>query len=177
METVTKDEWLILDTLTDSLEGIAQISANVEDSIPAEKVNAIVYELCGRGLVSSYSKNMQKSGENILSEENMRHNTGEFYFGLTPAGAETWERASAVCDKPVDWSSSYVAARDFVAQKGRVDGVSREVCINALTKLTEDKEWQIDMNSLVESEITGFQAKYYKYMPGGYRISFRLTRR
>jgi len=46
METVTKDEWLILDTLTDNLEGIAQISTNVEDSIPAEKVNAIIYELC-----------------------------------------------------------------------------------------------------------------------------------
>jgi hypothetical protein len=177
METVTKDKWLVLDTLADSLESIAQISANVEDSIPAEKMNAIITELYGQGLVSIYCNNTHKSGENILSTENMRHNTDELYFGLTPAGAEAWERASVVYNEPVDWSSSYVAARDFVAQIGHVDGVSREVCINALDKLTEDKVWQIDMNSLVESEITGFQAKYYKYMPSGYRISFRLTRR
>ena len=185
MEQASKLELLILDSLSDDTECIASIwfhNENELHGISGQDIKDAIYRLYEQGLIYDSSiANIDR--EDILAEETTNeYHTGNYYFGLTPAGVEFWEEARKENDEPVDWSKTWTARRDYNEQKGYIDGTSREVCLNALIESNQEtrgnfKDWQVDMSSLVDSEFEGFQAKYYKYIPGGHRISFKLKRR
>jgi hypothetical protein len=46
-----------------------------------------------------------------------------------------------------------------------------------LKGLPVDKKWDKDANTISHLEIDGFNAKYYKYLPGGHRITFKLRKK
>ena len=186
MEHASKLELLILDSLSDDTECVASIWFHNEDElhdISGHKLKNTIYHLYERGLIYIEGETALLDREDILAEEaTNEYHTGNYYFGLTLAGVEFWEEARKECDEPVDWSKTWTAHRDYNEQKGYIDGTSREVCLNAFIESNQEtrgnfKDWQVDMSSLVDSEIEGFQAKYYKYIPGGHRISFKLKRR
>ena len=183
MEHASKLEWLILASLANDTECVAMIWPYVKDTMPnisGHKLKDTIYSLYQRSFVYIASDTEPIDREDILAEETTNeYSTGNYYFGLTPAGVEFFEEASKEYDEPIDWSNSWTAS---YGQEGHIDGTSREVCLNQLINWNqkgygEFKEWQVDMNSLVHSEIEGFKAKYYKYIPGGHRIAFKLKRR
>jgi hypothetical protein len=186
MEDASKLEWCILDALSNDTECVAIIWPYVKDTLPdisGDKLKDTIYKLYKRGLVYIESETAPVDREDILAEETTNQNSiGNYYFGLTPAGVELWEEASKKYDEPVDWSNSWIVHYDVEHQEGYINGTSREVCLNQLIRDNQSsysllEEWQVDMNSLVHSNVKGFQAKYYKYISGGHRIRFKLKKR
>jgi hypothetical protein len=49
--------------------------------------------------------------------------------------------------------------------------------MEGLKRTDTGKDLQIDWSSIAYSKIEGFMAKYYKYIPGGYRAIFKLKKR
>jgi hypothetical protein len=185
MEQASKLELLILDCLSDDTECVASIWYHNEDelqNVSGEEFKNTIYELYKRGLINDPSMSEPISREDILDEETTNeYHIGNYYFGLTPAGVEFWEEACRESGEPIDWSKSWHASYDTKKQEGYINGTSKEVCLNELESWNKKpqgdlKDWQVDMNSLVHSEIEGFQAKYYKYISGGHRVSFKLNR-
>jgi hypothetical protein len=186
MEEISELEWLILGSLSNDTECVATIWPDIKESVPSiteHQLKDTIYQLYKIGLVYIESETGPVSRENILAEETENeYSNGNYYFGLTPKGVEVWEASSGKYDEPINWSNSWKASYDIERQKGFIDGTSKEVCLSVLIKDNQEgfgmfKEWQIDMDSLEHSDIEGFQAKYYKYISGGHRISFKLKRR
>lgn len=186
MERASKIELFILDCLSDNTECVASIWFHKEDelqNVSGHELKNTIYNLYKRGLISDRSVPEPLSCEDIMAEDpTNEYHTGNYYFGLTPAGVEFWEEARRESGEPVDWSRSWHASYDTKKQEGHIDGTSKEVCLKELeswNKKPRDsfKDWQVDMNSLIHLEIEGFQVKYYKYISGGHRISFKLRKR
>jgi hypothetical protein len=186
MEEISKLEWLILGSLSNDTECVACIWPDMKESMPSitgYELKDVIYSLYKRGLIYIASETEPVDREDVLAEEiTNEYSTGNYYFGLTSKGVEVWEKATEKYDEPVDWSKSWTANHDLERREGHIDGTSREVCLNRLKAWNENgygefKEWQVDMDSLIHSEIKGFQAKYYRYISGGHRISFKLKRR
>ena len=147
------------------------------------KLKDTIHSLYKRGLIYDPSVPTPINRKDILAEEiENEYSTGNYYFGLTPAGVELWEEASKEYSEPIDWSNSWTLRYDSKRQEGYIDGTSRDVCLNVLIERNQDKlgsfkDWQVAMNSLVDSKMDGFQATYYKHISGGHRISFKLIKR
>jgi hypothetical protein len=186
MEEISDLEWLILDNLSDDAECIATIWTNTSDTIPnitGYQLKVTIYQLYKNGLVYIENETESIALESILDEETEnRYASGNYYFGLTPKGVEVWESSSGKYGEPIDWSNYWKVSYDIEKREGFIDGTTKEICLNVLNDENQRgssifKEWQIDTDSLKHSDIDGFQAKYYKYISGGHRISFKLKRR
>jgi len=165
MKRASKLDLLILDSLSDDTECVASIWFHKEDelqNISGQELKNTIYELYKRGLIYDRSATEPIACEDILTEETTnQYHIGNYYFGLTSAGVEFWEEARKEYNEPVDWSKMWVAHYDYNQQKGYIDGTSREACLNALIRNNQEtrgnfKDWQVDMNSLVDSKIEGF---------------------
>ena len=178
MKRASKLELLILDAISDDTEFVASIWYHNKDelrNISGQELKNTIYELYKRGLIYDQSVTEPITREDILSQETTnQYLTGNYYFGLTPSGVDYWEKLSEQSGYPVDWSDSWTMTFDSERQEGHVDGTSRAVCLNALKKVDN---LELDMNTLLDSEINGFLAKYYKYVSGGHRITFRYRKR
>jgi len=182
MTELTELEWNILDNVSDDWECPVTICPEVERDVPGSSRTEIIhtlYELHERGFLE-----LMKGG-NVDLAELMNDPPDDFgtryWFGLTTLGCSIWQsHAEQFGSETVDWSRSWVGHGPDVNGRGYVDGTSREVCLEALdhlirfAHLTRDEDWEIDRSSLKDSAIDGFQAKYYKYIEGGHRISFKL---
>ena len=169
---MSKLEYTILDNLSDDLECPATICPEVQEEIRDASRQDVIDALCRlheSGLVAL------PDGTPLDREALIAEPEGNFdalyWFGLTASGCAAWEAGS---ETPIDWSKMWSGRIDYEGRKGYVEGTSRDVCIAALPRLMPDKKEQIDMTSLSHSDISGFQAKYYKHLPGGHRIEFIL---
>ncbi|MFC1846670.1 hypothetical protein ACFLYS_01230 [Chloroflexota bacterium] len=151
-------------------------------TISGRKLKEAIYGLYKSSLIYIKVETAQIDREDILAKEtNNRYSIGNFYFGLTQEGVKFWENASEEYGEPLDWSNNWAAHYSPFRQDGYIDGSSQETCLKELMDFNRgtdgtSKEWKVDMNSLIHSDIEGFQASYYKYIPGGHRISFKLKR-
>lgn len=172
MINLTKLEWAILNSLSDDQECPATICTLVQDEVPdaswQDVLNAL-YRLHQSGLIELTDGQLLR--REILMSETKGNIDTPLWFGLTSTGCTAWESGAK---SPIDWSGAWCGHLDYESQKGHVEGTTREVCLGALTRLSPDKKFQIDMASLSHSELSGFQAKYYKHLPGGHRIDFKL---
>jgi hypothetical protein len=180
MSTLTKLEWTILNNLSNDWECPATICPEVETEIEGtsrDEVLGTLYQLFEHGLVG-----LQDGGslqlQALLSESKGNFDT-RFWFGLTQAGCVEWEKhAKQFCGDAVDWAQAWSGNISYLDAQGYVDGTTRKVCIEALnTLLSDNTEWEIDKDTLQDSAIAGFNAKYYKYIHGGHRISFKLRKK
>lgn len=190
MEGISKLDWFILDSLSNSLESVTEIWKYVKTDfhyLSEHLLKDTLYNLYQRKLIyiDKVSKTELIDREDIMAEEiDNEYSLGKYYFGLAPAGVEFWEEASKEYYKPVDWSSSHVTYLYPGEQdgcRGIIEGVSKEVCLNEILKWDKQghisyTKWKVNMNSLVHSDIEGFRPKYCKYISGGHRISFKLNR-
>jgi hypothetical protein len=90
-------------------------------------------------------------------------------------GCEMWERLDRSCcpdEPPIDWSTKWVLSVDFARSLGTITGTTRAVCESALARHSALEGWQIDPDSLIHRSVEGFQAKYYKWLPGEHEIWF-----
>ena len=170
-------ELLVLDSLANDTECVASIWPDLKAEIPnisGRRVKDTLFSLYQRGLVYISGEAEPVTHEEILAEKTTdKYLVGNYYFGLTSAGAEFWEESCREIGDPIDWSDSWVIRYHAERNEGYVDGMSRTICLKALN-MVEDR--QVDMDSLVDSEIEGFQAKYYKFLSGGHRIWFTYTK-
>jgi hypothetical protein len=178
MKELTKLEWTILSSISDDEESVAlilEIIRNDFRNISQKEVAETIYKLYQNGLVED--KKEAVDYETLINES--EDYAGNYYwFSLTDVGFNYWEKfASIYSDGPNDWSKSWVAQPDYKMGEGFIDGASLEACLQGLDRIDDDKEWKIDRNSLIHSEIEGFQAKYYKHINGGHRITFKFVRR
>jgi hypothetical protein len=49
--------------------------------------------------------------------------------------------------------------------------------MQGLKRTDTGNDLQIDWSTIAYSKIEGFMAKYYKYVQGGYRLTFKLKKR
>jgi len=180
MSTLTKLEWTILNNLANDWECPATICPEVESEITStsrDEVLGTLYELFERGLVA-----LQDGGslqlQTLLSEPEENFDT-RLWFGLTQSGCVEWEKhAEQFCGDAIHWAQTWSGNISYLDAAGYVDGTTREVCVESLnTLLPENTEWEIDRSTLQYSAIAGFNAKYYKYIQGGHRISFKLRKK
>ena len=180
MGTLTKLEWTILNNLANDWECPATICPEVESEITStsrDEVLGTLYELFQRGLVA-----LQDGGslqlQTLLSEPQENFDT-RLWFGLTQSGCVEWEKhAEQFCGDAIHWAQTWSGNISYLDAAGYVDGTTREVCVESLnTLLPENTEWEIDRSTLQYSAIAGFNAKYYKYIQGGHRISFKLRKK
>ena len=186
MEQVSELELLIIDCLSVDNGCVASIRYHEAEGlhdIPDVELKNAIYGLYKRGLIHDRGISEPIPRESIMAEDTSnQYHTGNYYFGLTPAGVEFWEEARRKNGDPVDWSRMWSAYTSPEQHEGYIDGTFREVCLNVLKSWNDNgldflKDWQVDMDSLMESEIEGFYATYYKYISGGHRIFFKLKRR
>jgi hypothetical protein len=180
MSSLTKLEWTILNNLANDWECPATISPEVQSEINGtsrKEVLGTLYQLFERGLVA-----LQDGGslqlQTLLSESEDNFDT-RLWFGLTQTGCFEWEKhAEQFSGNAIHWGQSWSGNISYLDAAGYVDGTTREVCVEALNRLLpDDTEWEIDRNTLQDSAIAGFDAKYYKYIHGGHRISFKLRKK
>lgn len=172
MNDMSKLEWAILDNLSDDQECPATICPEVQEEIKDASRQDVIDALCRlheAGLVALPDRTTL-SREALIAEAEGNFDTPH-WFGLTSSGCAAWEAGS---ETPIDWSEMWSGHIDYESRKGYVEGTSQDVCITALPRLIPDNKQQIDMTSLSHSDISGFQAKYYKHLPGGHRIDFVL---
>jgi len=179
MNELTKLEWSILDSLSDDEETIGLILSIIQHDYPyisSEEVAKCVYKLYQQGLLLE-DKNKDIDLQTLLNESpDYRDNV--YWFWLTEKGGEYLEQfAKSYSGEAIDWTKSWVSHINTKLNEGYVDGVSSDVCLRGLESIDIVKNWQIDRNTLACSQIDGFMAKYYKYVQGGYRVSFKLNKR
>jgi hypothetical protein len=171
MRKINKLEWNILDSLSDDQECFATMYI---PRISKTKIKEIVYGLYQEGFL--YEDTNQTVDYSTLMSETENYADAHYWFGLTQLGAESWEKyAKTYSGNNIDWSHAWRGHVDYKEKNGYIDGVSKEVCFNALKMVLTEKNWQIDIETIQHSKIDGFQAKYYKYIPGGHRITFTIT--
>jgi hypothetical protein len=178
MGQLTKLEWSILDSLSDDREAVALILCLINDDFPLisqKEVAESVYKMYTQGLLFEfYNKSVDYE---ILLNESSDYADANYWFGLTAIGCKSWEENDPVyLGEPIDWSRAWTRYLDVVNKKGWIKGTSQEVCLTALKDLIKDEKWQVDTTTIVHSKIEGFQAKYYKYIEGGHKITFLLKK-
>jgi hypothetical protein len=177
---ISKLEWFIFDAMADgyeSVSGIWQYVTGFISEVTDNELKNTIYNLYHHGLILVDGKTKRLSKIDILHEEISKESLiGNCYFGMTTKGAYAWEEASSQYGEIIDWSDSTVSNLEYKTQRGYVEGISIQICLRKLGELILDNNWQIDMNSIIHSEIDGFRPKYYKYIPGGYRICFTLKK-
>lgn len=192
MDKLTKFEWSILDSLSDGIENVALILPMMKDEFPdttRKDVAEVIYKLHKHGLV------FEDKGKHVdyrtVTEEPSEYVRAVYWFGMTEAGASCWEQyAAEYSGEPVGWSRACEGHIDLEHEGGWVIGTSKGACLAWLEELEDpnkawqwDKVWhsdeprQVDMSTLVHSEVEGFKPKYYKYLKGGHCIVFKLKKR
>ncbi len=179
MNGLAKLEWNILDSLSNDEETIGLILSVIKDDFPdisLREVARSVFALYQQGLI--VEDNQKDVALKTLLGESPDYRNNVYWFGLTEIGYKYWEEyALTYSGEPIDWSKAWASHFDFKNQNGNIEGVSLEVCLQALDKIDTEKDWQVDRTTLVNLKIEGFKAKYYKQMKGGCRISFSLKKR
>lgn len=167
-------DWEILEAVSNEFESLTQIYPMVNEALDVERVDIIdrMESLLQRGLIK-LSKNIEFNKETLLDEPDVYYDT-EFWFGLTEQGAEAWEQHAKEFDGfDVDWSEAWTASYNYEKQSGHIYGVNEEVCMKVLKN---EKEAIIDFDSLMVEQVSSFQAKYYKKITGGVKITFTVER-
>lgn len=168
---LSKNEWLILSSLSDDRECLSSID---EPELSRTEMVELLEGLYKRGLICIESGTLFERKK--LLEEPDKHWDTAYWFGLTEKGCKEWEAHSQqYSGQPVDWSSSWKGEFFDDKREGYIEGVSEKVCMQALENHLKDIPFTID--SIKHKEIDGFQAKYYKYIAGGHRIDFKLKRK
>ena len=171
---MTHLDWLVLDATADDFESIVQIADSVRCDLPqisrAELARHII-ELLRDGFLQQLESDEISLEDLVRVPERLQP---PFWFGMTARGAEAWERCAKEFDsEPPDWSRAYACCFDFATLRGHCDGVSREVCLSAIRN-SRDHAAVREETFRFES-IDSFNAKYYKRIKGGVRVSFDLT--
>ncbi len=173
---MTKLEWLILSSTADDWESLKQMVPTVREDLPDVNLNDIAVSILDL-LRIGYLRQMESaeiSLNDLLSAE--EYPEGQFWFGMTTAGAEEWERsATSFGFDPPDWTPAYACCFETAKQSGWCDGVSLEVCMAAIKNVPGDSEVQEETIRI--EQIESFAAKYYKRIQGGIRITFKLKKR
>ena len=172
MNKLSELEWAILDNLSDDQECPATICPEVQQEVSGASRQDVLDTLC-RLHQSGQIKLMDGqplSRDSLMSEAEGNFDTPH-WFGLTPTGCAAWESGA---EPPINWSDAWSAHLDYEGRRGYVEGTRRDVCLSALSRLSPDAKHKIDMTSLSHSDISGFRAKYYKHLPDGHRIDFKL---
>jgi hypothetical protein len=172
MNDLSQLELAVLDNLSDDWECPATVCPEVQEEMPGASRQDVLNALC-RLHQSGYIKQMNGgplNREALLAEAEGNFDTSH-WFGLTPTGCAAWESGA---EPPIDWSEAWVRHLDYENRTGHIEGTTRDVCLAALPRLSPEKELQVDMTSLSHSDISSFQAKYYKRLPNGHRIDFTL---
>jgi len=181
MKKPSKLDWYILDNLSNDWECLTTIYPEVAEfvsGISRENVVDAIHHLIKEGYIQIRGGHIFDK-EALLSEPEEYLET-KYWFGLTTLGCEAWEAHSVeYAGYPIDWTQAWSASISFENREGHIDGVSKEVCLAAINKelfLLREEPFEIDKKSMKYSKINGFNAKYYKYISGGCRISFKLRR-
>jgi hypothetical protein len=172
---VTHLDWLVLDATADDFESIVQIADSVRRDLRqisrAELARHII-ELLRDGFLQQFEPHEISLEDLAGVPERMQP---PFWFGMTARGVEAWERFATEFDsEPPDWSRAYAYCFDFAALRGYCDGVSREVCLSAIRN--SPNHAAVREETFRFESIDSFNAKYYKRIKGGFRVSFDLTK-
>jgi hypothetical protein len=172
MENLSRNEWLVLSSLSDDWECLSSIE---KPEVSRADMVELLEELYGKGLIC-VEKGLPFDRKILLEEPNEHWDT-IYWFGLTENGCDAWEKYSQkYSEYPVDWSSSWKGSFWSDERGGYIEGVSEDVCKQALKSQLKNVPFTIDKNSIEHKNIEGFQAKYYKFIPSGHRIDFKLKR-
>jgi hypothetical protein len=170
-ENLSRNEWLVLSSLSDDWECLSSI--NKPEVSRADMVE-LLDGLYGKGLIC-IEKGVPFDRKILLEEPNEYWDTN-FWFGLTEKGCQAWEDDSRKYgESPVDWRLSWKGC--FSPEKGGyIEGVSEKICEQILKDCLKRTPFKVSRKSITHKKIEGFQAKYYKYIPGGDRIDFKTKR-
>jgi hypothetical protein len=178
MSRLTKIEWNILDCLSDGVETVGLVFSMTKLDFPHITIKEIaenIFRLYQRELVTE-DKN-KKVDLKILLKESDDYRENIYWFGLSHSGCKYWEDyAKEYKGESIDWSQAWHVEMDFKRLEGYIDGVSLEACLIGIEKINTEKDWQVDKNTLVNSRIEVFKAKYYKEIKGGYRTTFKIKK-
>lgn len=174
MENISELEWKILDSLSDGLASTADMQIQVSS---LQELREKVYELYRRGILYAYNEPVEY-GKLMSEPPEPVDIDNEYAFGLTELGSKCWEEGSKIySDKPVDWSKAKICILSPKKGWGYIEGTTEEICLAALKEIPDYTGWEADKSTVVHEEIEGFQAKYYKYIPGGHRVTFKLKKK
>ena len=179
MSKLTKLEWIILDMLSEFPANVALTLSLIKDDFPdisQKEVAEVVFKLYKLGLVFE-DKNLTVDLQ-ALSDEPEDYIDNKHWFGLTEAGCKLWEKdIPTYSGEAIDWSKRTSGSYSFDKKEGFIEGVSKKSCLAALESwMQHEKDWELDRDTIVFTKINGFKAKYYKYIPGGYRLTFKLKK-
>lgn len=177
MKKPSKLEWHILDNLSNDWECLTTIYPEVKKKIAEvnrEDVVNSLHNLIKEGYLQI--KGGQSFDKKALLSEPEEYFETKYWFGLTTLGCKAWEAHSVeYTGHPINWTQAWSASFSLENQQGHIDGVSKKVCLTAINKgLFRELGFEIDKKSMKYSKIDGFNPKYYKYISGGCRISFKL---
>ncbi len=172
---MTKLELAILDNLSDDRECPAticpEVQAQFHDISRQDVLNALC-QLFDSGFINLIDGHSLDK-DSLMAEPEGSFDT-VFWFGLTAAGCLEWETNA---DPPIDWSDMWRYNIDLQNMVGYIEGVSKDVCMRKLSQHNFHDKLDVDMGTLVHSSIKEFRAKYYKCLPGGHRIDFKMKMR
>jgi len=178
MKKLTKLEWEILQNLSNNCECPATICPEVADEVKNSSRKDILktlHDLFNENFIYIDGVESIQSDE-LLSEPEKNFDT-KFWFGLTDKGCEAWEKHSVeFCGEPIIWKNAW---RSYETSEGisYIVGVNKTVCIEGLKQVHPDSwEEKITDKLIEEQSIDGFNATYYKYIKGGYRIKYKLNK-
>lgn len=138
------------------------------------EVRETAYKLYERGLIRATPEPIEIEK---LMNESSNYINADYWFGLTSSGVEYREEGAKIfSDGPIDWPQAWSEYLSYKDKEKYIDETSKEVCMTALHEHIGDEDWEIDMKTLRHFKIEGFQAKYYKYIPSGHRITFKLKK-
>ncbi len=179
MSDLTKLEWHILDGLAYDWECMSSLPIEKSEFPDISKIEIIdcLQQLFGKGHIQLLH-GMSFNREVMLAEPQEEYWDTKYWFGLTDAGCKTWEDyLDKYLGDPVDWSKVWSAQLSYEKEEGYVVGTTKEVCLKAFRKLKSGRnDFRIRRKLLKHSKIHGFDATYYKHIPGGHRIDFKLQR-
>lgn len=172
-----KIDLLILDSLADDYEPIASIYKYV-----ADQSNNI-----DKDLLLSYIEKLHLNGYILLQEDKkfdhdsimkelISEQYGDYWFGLTVKGAETWEDyANSIDDEPINWDEKIKIHLDFVNGIGEVFGKKKEVCIKSLDEYIKRNNISLIKDSISMEFIPEFNIKYFKTIKDGVKLKFKFN--
>lgn len=173
-------DWEILDYLSDDYESIAQIYPYLSKS---QKITLhdiadrliVLYQQQYIYLLDNEELNITEFRTEVYTQE---YEYSNFWFGLAPKGVEFWEgNTIQYGGEPIDWSKSWITKINYNNNTGYLIGTTHEVCQEALEIISiEYEDIHINKSSLKTEPVAEFQAKYYKTLKNGYKLSFKFQR-
>lgn len=172
---ISNIEHEILEDLSYDWECLSSLDFTIEPN-REEVVNALE-TLLNQGYIQLHN-DVEFDRQNLMSEPNEYWDT-KYWFGLTPEGnafLESYEKQH--CSENMrDWSKVWSASLDFESESGYVEAPSIEVCTSAYKQLNIRNDYfKITANSEKNSKTASINPTYYKVIPGGHRIEFKLTK-